>query len=145
MNLLLVDDERIAVQGMLRGVDWKRCGIDGEILTAYNARQAMAVLEENPVSLILCDIEMPGENGIQLLRQVSTRWPKIACILLTCHAEFTYAQEALRLGCLDYILKPAEIHSEKVVNIHTVQHFQRIHTHVHTINSGMCQLILCAV
>lgn len=111
MNLLLVDDERIAVQGMLRGVDWKRCGIDGEILTAYNARQAMAVLEENPVSLILCDIEMPGENGIQLLRQVSTRWPKIACILLTCHAEFTYTQEAIRLGCLDYILKPAPYES----------------------------------
>ena len=63
MNLLLVDDERIAVQGMLRGVDWKRCGIDGEILTAYNARQAMAVLEENPVSLICATLKCRGRTA----------------------------------------------------------------------------------
>ena len=111
MNLLLVDDERIAVRGMMQGVDWKGCGVDGEVLTAYNAAQALSVLEETPVSLILCDIEMPGESGIDLIRQVRARWPKTACIFLTCHADFTYAQEALRLGCLDYILKPAPYES----------------------------------
>ena len=111
MNLLLVDDERIAVRGMMQGVDWKGCGVDGEVLTAYNAAQALSVLEETPVSLILCDIEMPGESGIDLIRQVRARWPKTACIFLTCHADFTYAQEALWLGCLDYILKPAPYES----------------------------------
>ena len=111
MNLLLVDDERIAVRGMMQGVDWKGCWVDGEVLTAYNAAQALSVLEETPVSLILCDIEMPGESGIDLIRQVRARWPKTACIFLTCHADFTYAQEALRLGCLDYILKPAPYES----------------------------------
>lgn len=107
MNVLIVDDERIAVQGMMRGINWEKCGVDGQIFAAFNARQALELLKEQEISLILCDIEMPGDNGIQLLRQVRAEWPKIECIFLTCHAEFAYAQEAVRLGCLDYILKPA--------------------------------------
>lgn len=107
MNLLIVDDEAIAIEGMRLGVDWRACGVDGEVFIAYDAAQAMAVLDSRPVDVVLCDIEMPGESGIELLRRVRERNLDVAFIILTCHAKFEYAQEAVRLGCEDYILTPA--------------------------------------
>lgn len=107
MNLLLVDDEIIAVKGMMMGIDWKACGIDGEVLIAYDAAQAMDILGRVAIDVMLCDIEMPGENGIQLIHHVQDMDLDVAVVFLTCHAKFEYAQEALRLGCEDYILTPA--------------------------------------
>lgn len=107
MNVLIVDDEMIAIQGMKKGVDWKSCGIYGEVHEAYNAAEASKIIDSTPIDIILCDIEMPGDNGIELLRQVKETNPEISWVFLTCHAKFEYAQEALRLGCQDYILTPA--------------------------------------
>lgn len=107
MNLLIVDDEIITVKGLLQGIQWKQCGITGEVFVAYDASQARQILEDKEICVLLCDIEMPGESGIELVRFVNEKYPDIACIFLTCHANFTYAQEALRLQCHDYILKPA--------------------------------------
>ena len=59
------------------------------------------------MDILLCDIEMPGENGLGLLRWVREQEKEIECIFLTCHAKFAYAQEAISLGCQDYILIPA--------------------------------------
>ena len=57
---------------------------------------------------MLCDIEMPGENGLALLRWVRENKKDIECVFLTCHASFAYAREAICLGCQDYILIPAK-------------------------------------
>lgn len=107
MNVLLVDDEAIVLKGMMEGIDWKACGIDGEVYIAYSAYDAVKAILSQDIGIMLCDIEMPGENGIELLRHVHEINPAIVTIFLTCHAKFEYAQEAIRLGCLDYILKPA--------------------------------------
>ena len=58
------------------------------------------------VDIVLTDIEMPEGSGLELIRWVKENKPEIACIFYTCHAEFSYAQEALRLGAVDYLLKP---------------------------------------
>lgn len=50
---------------------------------------------------------MPGENGISLIRWIREMKYPIDCILLTCHADFAYAQEAVSLNCVEYILLPA--------------------------------------
>ena len=107
MNLLIVEDERITVRGMLEGIDWKAAGIDGEVLVAYSAAQAMKIVRETPVQIVLTDIEMPGGDGLSLMREILDIYPEIACIFLTCYAKFEYAQEAVRLGSVEYILKPA--------------------------------------
>ena len=119
MNLLIVDDEIVAVKGMMEGIDWKECGVDGSIWTAYNAERAIRVLNTQQVDLMLCDIEMPGASGLDLLRAVRKADGDMACIFLTCHASFAYAQEAISLGCMDYILKPApyELIAEKVQKV----------------------------
>lgn len=107
MNLLIVDDEMVAIKGMMDGVDWKKCGIDGRIWTACSAERALQILNAQQVDILLCDIEMPGDSGIDLLRSIRENNKEIACIFLTCHASFEYAQEAISLGSSDYILKPA--------------------------------------
>ena len=56
---------------------------------------------------MLCDIEMPMESGLDLLDWLRQRGMTTRCIFLTAHAEFRYAQEALRLGGFDYIMQPA--------------------------------------
>lgn len=116
MNLLIVDDEIVAMKGMIEGIDWEDCGVDGSIWTAYSAERAVRILNMQHVDLMLCDIEMPGASGLELLRAVRKTDSELACIFLTCHASFAYAQEAISLGCMDYILKPApyELIAEKI-------------------------------
>lgn len=116
MNLLIVDDEIVAIKGMMEGIDWEKCGVDGSIWTAYSAERAIRILNMQQVDLMLCDIEMPGASGLELLRAIRKTDKDLACIFLTCHASFTYAQEAISLGCVNYILKPApyDLIAEKV-------------------------------
>lgn len=107
MNLLIVDDEVITIKGMMNGIDWKECGIDGNVWTACDVNMALQILNAQQVDIMLCDIEMPAASGIDLLQTVRQENKEIACIFLTCHAKFEYAKEAVSLGCKDYILKPA--------------------------------------
>ncbi len=107
MNLLIVDDEYIAIRGLIQGIEWKKYGINGSVWSASDASQAKTILQQEKIDIILCDIEMPGENGIELIREVHDKYPGIVSIFLTCHAKFEYAQEAIKLGCQGYILTPA--------------------------------------
>ncbi|MEG1873988.1 MAG: response regulator [Angelakisella sp.] len=104
-SILIVDDELPAIEGITSGVSWKRLGI-GTVLTAMNPRQAREQFAAQPIDLLLCDIEMPQESGIQLLSWVREHSPQTISILLTCHADFEYAKDALALGAFDYLLKP---------------------------------------
>lgn len=105
MRLLIVDDEIIAAQTILEDIPWKQYGID-EVIAVYNARDARKVIMEKKIDILLSDIEMPGENGIELIRWVTENQFEIECIFITCHAKFEYAIEAIKLGCEDYLLKP---------------------------------------
>ncbi len=127
MNLLIVDDEAIAIKGMMDGIDWKRCGIDGTVWTAYSASSALKILNAQQIDIMLCDIEMSGDNGIDLLRIVREHNKDLACIFLTCHASFEYAQEAISLGCSDYILKPAPY---EVIEEHLRKVSQEVREHM---------------
>ena len=116
MTVLILDDEVVSVEIMKTQIHWGSCGID-RVLEAYNADSARKLLtsneagagseKNNSIDIILCDIEMPGKNGISFMQWVREEGYDMECIFLTCHAKFEYAQEAVRLGSLDYVLKPA--------------------------------------
>lgn len=106
-KLLIVDDEWFAVEGIEKGVDWNSLEFS-EIHKAYNTEQAKEVLARTPIDIIICDIEMPGGNGIEFMEWVKERFPAIEAIFLTCHADFKYAQRAIHLGSFEYLLKPVE-------------------------------------
>ncbi|REE70508.1 two-component system response regulator YesN [Paenibacillus taihuensis] len=107
VSMLVVDDEIYALKGITQGIDWSDLPI-GSILEAEDATRAIRLLEEHSVDLIISDIEMPGLNGLELLRWTRDNRPQTLTIFLTGHARFDYAQEALHNGCFDYILKPVD-------------------------------------
>lgn len=105
MNLLIVDDEWISVEGLRMGIRWDVCGI-AKLFEAYNIQEAKKIIEENEIHIVLCDIEMPGGSGLELIRWIREKGNKMECLFLTCHADFKYAREAIRLGCIEYLVKP---------------------------------------
>lgn len=115
MKLLIVNDEVIAAKGVMTGIEWEKYGID-RVQAAFEAESAKKLLTEEHFDILLCDIEMPGENGIELVRWVRKKNYDIEVIFLTCHADFEFAQEAIRLQCRNYILVPAtyEVIAENV-------------------------------
>ncbi|MFC0216001.1 response regulator [Paenibacillus chartarius] len=105
MQLLIVDDEIHAIEGVRSGVNWQKLGITA-VYSASTVKQAKDVFESERIDIMLCDIEMPQATGLELAEWVRERYPRTATIFLTCHADFKYAKQALQLGSLDYILKP---------------------------------------
>jgi YesN/AraC family two-component response regulator len=106
MNLLMVNDAVAAVETMKVEIPWAQYEIN-QVYISYNVAEAKAVILEHVIDILLCDIEMPIENGISLIRWIREFNYDIDCILLTCHADFYYAKEAITLNCHDYILLPA--------------------------------------
>lgn len=106
-NLLIVDDEDIAIRGIRQGIDWSGTDI-AEIHAAYDAEEAKELMQLHSIDILLSDIDMPGDNGIQLLRWVKEHKPDTVTVFLTGHADFAYAQQAVQLDCFDYLLKPVD-------------------------------------
>lgn len=105
MNILIFDDDISTVQMLINKINWNRLGIE-KIYPAYSVSQAKDAFSQNPdIDIMLCDIEAPGGTGIDLLRWVREKSFSTENIFLTNHAEFSYAKEAIQLGCVDYIIK----------------------------------------
>jgi len=107
MNVILVDDEEVAVNALKRRVDWKKYGID-EVFVANSMMQAQEVFRDKAIDVMLSDIEMPQGSGLELFEWVKSYYPSVECIYVTCHPEFEYMRKALQLGSVDYILKPID-------------------------------------
>ena len=105
MNILIVDDEQFAIQGMLDGINWDMLGFD-KVLAACSYEEAVSIVKKTYVDILVSDIEMPGESGLKLIAYMNEHSANTECIILTCHDEFDYAQTAVRLNCMEYVLKP---------------------------------------
>lgn len=104
IRAVVVDDERLVRRGFISLLDWRSLGvvITGE---AGDGREALELLGRQETDLLFTDLTMPGMSGFELIREVRLRYPRVSCAVLTCHHEFDYVQEALRLGAVDYIVK----------------------------------------
>lgn len=105
MNLLIVDDEPIIRVGLRTLVDWEANGfrLVGE---AADGREAVQVMRDIPVDILITDILMPGMDGLELIRRTRSEWGDIGILVLSCLDDFTYVKEAMKLGASDYVLKP---------------------------------------
>lgn len=103
-NVLIADDETIILSGIRFLIDWEKndCTI---MDTARNGRDALEKINACPPDIVLCDINMPAMDGIELLKKVSQSHPTIVFIMLTNLQEFHLAQDALRCRAVDYLLK----------------------------------------
>jgi CheY-like chemotaxis protein len=101
-SVLVVDDEPIVLQVFSRVLSEK--GL--RTRTASNAEEALKLLEEGGIACVLADKNMPGMDGIEMLRRVREAQPHCAFIVMTGYASTESAIEALRLGAVDYLQKP---------------------------------------
>lgn len=108
MNVILIDDDHSTVEMLQTTISWNTLGID-KILTAYNIQQAKSLFQEIAIDIMICDIEMPNGTGIELLEWLRNRNSNVKTIFLTNHAEFNFAQQAIKLESIDFILKMSSI------------------------------------
>lgn len=104
-NILLVDDEELAIRGIEKGIYWDRLAVE-KVFKAHSVETAKRIMANYRIHILLTDIDLVNDTGINLLRWVRQEQQEIECIFFTCHAEFGYVQEALRLGARDFLLKP---------------------------------------
>lgn len=104
-KVVIVEDEELVRQGIALAVDWQSvdCAVVGE---ASNGEEGLEVIHREKPELVVTDIKMPRMDGIEMLQRLREEGNGCAVILLTAYSDFTYAQAALKLGAVDYLLKP---------------------------------------
>ncbi|MBN1221001.1 MAG: response regulator [Anaerolineae bacterium] len=107
-KIFLVEDEIIAREGIRDNVDWTAAGFEfcGE---APDGEIALPLIETTQPDVLITDIKMPFMDGLQLCKIVRERMPQVKVIILSGHDEFNYAQEAVKLGVTEYLLKPVGV------------------------------------
>lgn len=104
-KVVVVEDETLVRRGIVLAVDWAGvdCAVVGE---AADGVEGLEVIRRCAPDLIVTDIKMPRMDGIEMVRQLRVEGSKAQVIFLTAYGDFAYAQSALRLGAVDYLLKP---------------------------------------
>lgn len=108
IRTLIVDDEPMQLQGLLRHIDWAGLGYDRP-LTAESGEEALEMLSQSPVDVLITDVAMPGMSGIELLSACMVDYPELQSLqtlIISGYDEFEFVQEAIRLGVKGYLLKP---------------------------------------
>ena len=132
ISVLIVDDEVLCAEGVKCSTDWNALEVD-QVYTAYSMKQAMKVLEEHEVDIILTDVEMPKGTGLDLLEWVREQGMNPVSILLTSYAQFNYAKQAIELGVLEYLLKPIDskllyqVFEKAVAKVKEKREYKEIH------------------
>jgi len=112
-NILIVDDEQVIREVLTE----KLTNAGYQCVTAGNSSEALRKLEtDNTFSLVLSDIDMPGQNGISLLRDIKSRSNDIDVVMVTGVVDIDTAVQAIRLGASDYITKPFNL-DEVVITV----------------------------
>ena len=100
--ILIVDDEPI-VRESIR--DWLQ-DAGYEVYTAESGEEALSLIEKQDFSVIVIDVRLPGKTGIKILTEVKQQKPQIKSIVITAYPSAELAAEAMKLGAIDYLIKP---------------------------------------
>ena len=105
-RVLVVDDEKLEREGIrfllsMEEGEW-------EIYEAANGKLALNELRKHPVDLMLTDIKMPHMDGLELSKKAREEYPDLEIIIFSGYGDFAFAQEAIRYGVTDYVLKPVD-------------------------------------
>lgn len=103
-RVVLADDEKWSLYGLSQMIHWDdyQCEICG---MAYDGLSALEMCRREKPDLLISDIRMPGMDGLELTRCIALEMPRITVILITGYSDLKYAQQALRLGVFDFLLK----------------------------------------
>ncbi len=107
-KVLIIDDEPTIRKGLINIINWKKfqCEICGE---ASDGVEGLEKIETYKPDLVFADINMPEINGLEMIKSAKQIVPHSKFIILSGYREFSYMQEAIKIGAFDYILKPSSI------------------------------------
>lgn len=105
-KILVVEDEEMIREILVDEFS----EIADEVFFAENGQQALTILEQNPdIDAMFSDISMPIMDGLELLEEVSKKYPNIASVILSAYGDKKNTAKALKLGAMDFIDKPFQI------------------------------------
>ena len=104
-NVLLVDDEAEFVETLVKRLRKRKVNT----AAVGSGEEALEILKEMPIDVVVLDVKMPGMDGIETLRKIKNISPLIEVIMLTGHANMEVAIEGMELGAFDYLMKPMDI------------------------------------
>lgn len=114
MRVLIVDDDSAITEALCGSVNWEKMGIV-DVETANSAERARKILKEQGADIIICDIEMPKETGLDLLKWYREENMDGKFLFLTSHESFYYATEAIKLHAEEYLMKPFKVDMMEMV------------------------------
>ena len=105
LKVLVVENEELIRKGIVLAIDWASldCVVVGQ---AANGEEGLEQAEKCRPGLIITDLKMPKMDGLEMIAQLRARGNDAFVIILTAYDSFAYAQQALRLGAVDFLLKP---------------------------------------
>jgi heterodisulfide reductase subunit A len=103
-HILVVDDELIVRDSLKEILEDEGYTVE----TAESGPQALEKLAERPYHLMLTDIKMPGMDGVEVLQKAKADYPELTVVMMTAYATVETAVEAMKIGALDYLIKPFE-------------------------------------
>ncbi len=124
MKVLIVDDDRIILEAVKEAIDWKQIGID-EVLDACDVKNAKEILRNQSVDIVISDIEMPGETGLDFLEWYRREGYNGRFLLLTSYESFAYASRAVALHAADYLVKPFHVQTMEMALKQNIAELQR--------------------
>ena len=104
-KVLLVDDEKDYLEIMKERMEAR----DIAVSTASSAAEALERIKTDTFDAVILDLRMPGMDGLAALRQMKEKQPELQVILLTGHATVEKGVEAIKLGAMDFVEKPADL------------------------------------
>jgi len=103
INIIVIDDHEMFRSGM---ESLLRKNIDFEVHEGVGTRAELdSVLSEKEIDVVLLDISLSGDSGLDILEEIKYKYPNVKCIMLTMHEEVQYVKESLRKGAMGYLLK----------------------------------------
>ncbi len=105
-KVLLVDDESPFVEALAKRLKLREL----EVAIALSGPEALEKLEQNSTTdVVVLDVKMPGMDGIETLKAIKARYPLMEVIMLTGHATVESAIDGMKVGALDYLMKPCDM------------------------------------
>ncbi len=103
-KVCLVDDEKDFVEALAQRLEVR----DFDVTVALDGEQALEIVSNQDVDVVVLDVVMPGKDGIEVLREIKQINPLVEVIMLTGHATVDVAIEGMKVGAHDFLMKPTD-------------------------------------
>jgi two-component system response regulator PilR (NtrC family) len=117
-KILIIDDEKSILD--LLSVVFKKEGYTVE--TALSAKTALELIDREELDLILTDIKLPQMSGMRILQYAKEKYPELPVVMITAYGTIKQAVEALKMGAMDYVVKPFDMEELKIIVAQGLEH-----------------------